>query len=89
MCLQSLTLKGCRFMVTLSGSVKGKGCKMAQDGETTLSPQNASLKFLPIGWSECGEDISRDPLALLKTSLMPEVTHPGKYLAHSLGGGRG
>jgi hypothetical protein len=36
----------------ISGSLLGKRCKIAQDGETTPDPQKSSLRFLPVGCME-------------------------------------
>lgn len=77
MCLQSLTLKGCRFMVTLSDTVMGKKCKMAPDGETTLNPSKCLIE-VPARWLVRVWRRHSKSISCLKSSLMPEVTHPGK-----------
>lgn len=75
--------KGMKIYGDISGSLMGERCKIAQDGETTLRPSKILLK-VPVCWMVCVQRGHFKCISGPTSSLMPEVTYPDNYLAHSL-----
>lgn len=76
--------KGMKIYGDISGSLMGKRCKVAADGETTLRSSKILIK-VPSHWKVCVWRGHSNSTSGLTSSLMPEVAHPDNYLAPSLG----
>lgn len=55
----------------------GEKCKMAPNGKTTLNPSKCLIE-VPAHWLVRLWRRHTKSISCLRSSLMPEVTHPGK-----------